>query len=94
MIPLYNITFLIKREHDSEYSTRYWAKYIIHKIDIPDYIYKEHVKMLTQGVSYYADIVSSYLIGWFYKYNEDKLHLTNIEVVLVHDIHFEPCTNS
>lgn len=94
MIPLYNITFLIKRKHNSEYSTIYWCKFIKDNIDIPDSIYNEYVKMSKQGTSLDIDIISAYLLGWFYRYNEDQLHLNDIEVVLVHDRHFEPCTNS
>jgi hypothetical protein len=94
MIPLYNITFLIKRKQNSEYSTVDWSKYVIHNIDIPESIYNEDVKMSTQGIAYYTDIIAAYLIGWFYKHNEDKLHLTDIDVVLVHDRNFYPCTNS
>jgi hypothetical protein len=88
MIPLYNITFLIKRKQNSEYSTIDWSKYVIHNIDIPESIYNEYVKMSTQEIAYYTDIISAYLIGWFYKHNEDKLHLTDIDVVLVHDRNF------
>lgn len=94
MIPLYNITFLIKRKQNSEYSTIYWSKFIEYTIDIPDNIYNEYVKMSKQGTSFYTDIIAAYLLGWFYRYNEDQLHLDDIEVVLVHDIHFQPCTNS
>lgn len=94
MIPLYNITFLIKRKQNSEYSTVYWSKFVEDSIDIPDNIYNEYVKMSKQGTSIYTDIISAYLLGWFYRYNEDQLHLDDIEVVLVHDIHFQPCINS
>lgn len=94
MIPLYNITFLIKRKQNSEYSTIYWSKFVKATIDIPDNIYNEYVKMLKQGTSFYTDIISAYLLGWFYRYNEDQLHLDDIEVVLVYDMYFEPCTNS
>lgn len=94
MIPLYNITFLIKRKQNSEYSTIYWSKFIEDTIDIPDNIYNESVKMSKQGISFDTDIISAYLLGWFYRYNEDQLHLDDIEVVLVYDMHFEPCTNS
>ncbi len=94
MIPLYNITFLIKRKQNSEYSTIYWSKLVEDSIDIPDNIYNEYVKMSKQGTSIYTDVISAYLLGWFYRYNEDQLHLDNIEVVLVHDMHFKPCINS
>jgi hypothetical protein len=94
MIPLYNITFLIKRKQNSEYSTVYWSKFIKNTIDIPDNIYNESVKMSKQGTSFHTDIISAYLLGWFYRYNEDQLHLDDIEVVLVHDMHFQPCINS
>lgn len=94
MIPLYNIIFLIKRKQNSEYSTIYWSKFIKDTIDIPDNIYNESVKMSKQGISFDTDIISAYLLGWFYRYNEDQLHLDDIEVVLVYDMHFEPCTNS
>ena len=94
MFPLYNITFLIKRKEDSEYSTIYWSKLVEDSIDIPDNIYNEYVKMSKQGTSIYTDVISAYLLGWFYRYNEDQLHLDNIEVVLVHDMHFTPCINS
>lgn len=94
MIPLYNITFLIKRKQNSEYSTVYWSKFVEDSIDIPDNIYNEYVKMSKQGTSIYTDIISAYLLGWFYRYNEDQLHLDDIEVVLVHDMHFQPCINS
>lgn len=93
MIPLYNITFLIKRKQNSEYSTIYWSKLVEDSIDIPDNIYNEYVKMSKQGTSIYTDVISAYLLGWFYRYNEDQLHLDNIEVVLVYDMHFEPCIN-
>ena len=94
MIPLYNITFLIKRKQNSEYSAVYWSKFIKDTIDIPDNIYNESVKMSKQGISFDTDIISAYLLGWFYRYNEDQLHLDDIEVVLVYDMHFEPCINS
>lgn len=94
MIPLYNITFLIKRKQNSEYSTVYWSKFVEDSIDIPDNIYNEYVKMSKQGTSIYTDIISAYLLGWFYRYNEDQLHLDDIEVVLVYDMHFQPCINS
>lgn len=94
MIPLYNITFLIKRKQNSEYSTIYWSKFVKDTIDIPDNIYNEYVKMSKQRTFFYVDIISAYLLGWFYRYNEDQLHLDDIEVVLVYDMHFEPCINS
>ena len=94
MIPLYNITFLIKRKQHSEYSTIYWSKFVKDTIDIPNNLYNESVKMSKQKTSYYTDIISAYLLGWFYRYNEDQLHLDDIEVVLVYDMHFQPCINS
>ena len=94
MIPLYNITFLIKRKPNSEYSTIYWCKFVKDTIDIPDNIYNEYVKISKQETSLDIDVISAYLLGWFYRYNEDQLHLNDIEVVLVYDMHFEPCTNS
>lgn len=78
MIPVYNVKFQIKRKNSPEHSSLFWSRYSRNTINIPDNIYKEYSRCIN-----YTDIISAYLIGWFYKYNEDIIHLDDIEEVLV-----------
>lgn len=87
MTTLYNVEFLVKRKNSSEHASLYWGKYIIYTINIPNNIIKEHDKRNYSNTTM-VDILSAYLLGWFYKYNEDILHLDDIEMVLVNNRDF------
>lgn len=78
MIPIYNIKFQIKRKNSPEHSLLFWSQYTINTISIPNNIYEEYSRCIN-----YTDIISAYLMGWFYKYNEDIAHLDDIEEVIV-----------
>ena len=87
MTTLYNVEFLVKRKNSPEHASLYWAKYIIYTINIPNNIIKEHDKRNYSNTGI-VDIISAYLLGWFYKYNEDILHIDDIEMVLVNNRDF------
>lgn len=87
MTTLYNVEFLVKRKNSPEHSSLYWGKYIIYAINIPNNIIKEHDKRNYSNTAI-VDVLSAYLLGWFYKYNEDTLHIDDIEMVLVNNRDF------
>ena len=92
MTTLYNVEFLVKRKNSPEHASLYWGKYVIYAINIPDNIIKEHDKCNYSNVTI-IDLLSAYLLGWFYKYNEDILHIDDIETVLINDRNFfKQCT--
>lgn len=78
MIALKNVKFYIKQKHMPEYYLGLWAAYTANCIKVPDYIYKSLYKH-----SELDNSVALYLIGWFYKYNEEHLNLPNIEKIIV-----------
>jgi hypothetical protein len=87
MTTLYNVEFLIKRKNSPEHASLSWDKYVIYTINIPHNIIKEHDKCNYSNLAI-IDLISAYLLGWFYKYNEDILHIDDIEIVLVNDRSF------
>ena len=87
MTTLYNVEFLVKRKNSPEHASLYWDKYIIYTINIPNNIIKEHDKCNYSNTTF-VDVLSVYLLGWFYKYNDDILHLDDIEMVLVNNRDF------
>jgi hypothetical protein len=84
MIPIYNVRFLIKKSKSSECSMLWggWNRYYKPIIEIPNNIYNEHCKCVSIR-DRHIDIISIYLLGWFYKYNEDIIHLDDVEEILV-----------
>lgn len=89
MITLFNVTFLVKKKHHLEHSTIFWGKYIINSINIPDNVYNDHCNRFSD-LNYRSELLTAYLLGWFYKYNEDVIHEDNIDTVLLHN--YELCT--
>ena len=81
MVHLKNVEFLIRLKSSSLHSFRFWPKYTI-DIDIPENIYNEYSKCCAIKERN-IDIISAYLLGWFYKHNEYVIHLDNIEEVYV-----------
>lgn len=87
MTTLYNVEFLVKRKNSPEHASLHWGKYSIYTINIPNNIIKEHDKRNYSNTAI-VDVLSAYLLGWFYKYNEDILHIDDIEIVLVNNRDF------
>lgn len=83
MVHLKNVKFLIRLKHSPIHSVRFWSKYT-KNIDIPENIYNEYCKCCTIKERN-IDIISAYLLGWFYNHNEHLIHLDNIEEVYVSD---------
>lgn len=77
---LTNIVFRIQKKHIPEYYLGLWATYTRNCIEIPDYIYENLYKYGGMENS-----IALYLIGWFYKHNEDNhlIDIKNIEKVIV-----------
>lgn len=77
MIKLKNVTFLILQSHTPQYYIGLLPKYTINYIEIPEYIYKDLYKY---GLD---NSIALYLIGWFYKHNEEHLRIKDIEKVII-----------
>lgn len=77
MIKLKNVTFLILQSHTPQYYIGLLTKYTRNCIEVPEYIYKDLYKYGSDNS------IALYLIGWFYKHNEEHLRIKDIEKVII-----------